>query len=112
MSARAIPPSRLWWLAAGFGVWCFALVILYALHAIGCSFAWSTGGLYLSLGLVLLGHLVAIGWMWRGQVRAGADPAYGEPGSFLHTVAVWTLIAAFVTTVLTFGPTLLLTACV
>ena len=35
MSARPVPPRRLWWLVAGFGVWCSALVVLYALHAMG-----------------------------------------------------------------------------
>jgi hypothetical protein len=40
------------------------------------------------------------------------DPAFGQPGTFLHTVIVWTLIAAFVATALTLGPPLLLTGCV
>ena len=39
MTRRAVPSCRLWWLAAGFGIWCSALVVLYALHAIGCAFA-------------------------------------------------------------------------
>jgi hypothetical protein len=110
--ARAVPPNRLWWLAAGFGVWCSALVILYALHAIGCIFAWPTASLRLSLILVLLAHLIVIGWIWRGFAAADPDPAFGQPGSFLHGVIVWTLIAAFAATVIVFGPPLFLTACV
>jgi len=112
VSARPVPPSRLWWLVAGFGVWCSALAVLYALHAIGCAVAWSAGPLRLGLGLVLLGHLVAIGWMWRDLAVASPDPVFGRAGTFLHTVVVWTLIAAFVATVLTLGPTLLLAKCV
>lgn len=112
MSARAVPSSRLWWLAAGFGVWCIALVALYALHAIGCAFAWSASSLRIGLAIVVLAGLVAIGALWRGIARAGADPAFGELGAFLHAVAVWTLIAAFVATLLTLGPTLLLATCV
>ena len=112
MSARPVSPSRLWWLVAGFGVWSSALVVLYALHAIGCAFAWSAGPLRLGLGLVLLGHLVVIGWMWRDLAAASPDPAFGRTGTFLHTVVVWTLIAAFVVTVLTLGPALLFTKCV
>ncbi len=108
--ARPIPPIRLWWLAAGFGVWCLALVVLYALHAIGCVFAWPTGPLRVSLVVVLLASLIVIGWMWR-LARAAPDPAYGPPGTFLREVVVWTVIAAFVATVLTFGPPLLLTTC-
>jgi len=111
MSARAVPPSRLGWLAAGFGVWCSALVILYALHDIGCAFAWPAGTLRLALVVVLLAHLAVIGWMWRALAKA-PDPAFGEPGAFLYTVIVWTLVAAFVATALTLGPPLLLIGCV
>jgi len=111
VSARAVPPSRLWWLAAGFGVWCSALVVLYALHAIGCAFAWRAGPLRVSLGLVLLAHLIVIAWMWRRLAMTGPDPAFGQSGAFLHTVVLWTLIAAFVATALTLGPPLLLTGC-
>jgi hypothetical protein len=112
MSARAVAAHRLWWLAAGFGVWCSALVILYALHAIGCAFAWPTTTLRLSLVLVLLAHLLVIAWMWGAVARADPDPASAEPAGFLHTVTVWLLIAAFVATVLVLGPPLLLQSCV
>jgi hypothetical protein len=111
VSARAVPPSRLWWLAAGFGVWCSALAILYALHAIGCAFAWPAGPLRLGLVLVLLAHLIVIGWMWRDLVRADPAPAFGRTGTFLHTLGIWTLIAAFVATALALGPPLLLSVC-
>lgn len=111
MTAGTIPPRRLWWLAAGFGVWCSALAILYAVHAIGCAFAWPAGPLRLGLALLLLAHLHVIGWMWRGLARAAAD-ALGPTGSFLHVVFLWTVIAAFIATVLTLGPPLLLTICV
>ena len=108
---RPIPPARLWWLAAGFGVWCIALAILYALHAIGCVFAWPTGTLRVSLVLVLLANLIAIGWMWR-LATVVTDPIYGQPGAFLHEVVLWTLITAFIATALTLGPPLLLATCV
>ena len=111
MSARPVPPQRLWWLAAGFGVWCSALVVLYALHAIGCAFAWSAGTLRPSLALVLLAHLIVIGWIWRDLARAGPDPVFGDTGTFLHVAVLWTVIAAFVATALTLGPSLLLTMC-
>ena len=111
MSTRALPPGRLWWLAAGFGVWCSALVMLYAMHAIGCAFAWPAGMLRVSLVVVLLAHLVVIGWMWLRMTRAESEPAFGEVGAFLHTVAVWTLIAAFVTTLFTLGPAFVIGVC-
>jgi hypothetical protein len=112
VSARPVPPNRLWWLVAGFGVWCSALVVLYAVHAIGCAFAWPAVALRLILALLLLGHLVVIVWMWRDQVASSADPGFGPTGTFLRTVAIWSLIAALVTIVLTLGPALALVTCV
>jgi len=112
VSALPVPPPRLWGLVAGFGVWCSALVVLYAVHAIGCAFAWSAGPLRLGLAVVLLAHLIVIGWMWRELAAASPDPSFGHTGTFLHTMVIWTVIAAFVATVLTLGPSLLLTICV
>jgi hypothetical protein len=112
VSAPPVPPRRLWWLVAGFGVWCSALVLLYAVHAIGCAFAWPAGALRLALALVLLAHLIVIGWMWRDRWAASLDPGFGPTGTFLHTVILWTVIAALVTTILTLGPALALATCV
>jgi len=111
VSTRAVPPRRLWWLLAGFAVWCSALAFLYALHAIGCAFAWPPGLLRLGLALVLLGHLAVIGWMWRDQAASGADRSLGPTGAFLRTVVIWSLIAALATILLTLGPTLALATC-
>lgn len=110
MTGLTIPPRRVWWLGAGFVVWCVALVVLYALHAIGCAFGWSTGALRWSLVIVFIAHLVAVGWTWRNFAMAAPDP--GQTGSFLHQAIVWTTIAAFASTVLALGPPLLLTACI
>ena len=112
MSTRPVPPRRLWWLLAGFGVWCSALVFLYAIHAIGCAFAWPAGPLRLALVLVLL---VASGRDRLDVARSRAarsDPGVGATGIFLHTVIAWTLMAALVTIVLTLGPALALATCV
>lgn len=106
-----MPPRRLWWLAAGFAVWGSALVALYALHAIGCAFAWSVSSLRLGLAGVLFAHLIVMGWMWRDITRAGTDPDFGPTRRFLHGAVTWTLIAALVASVLTLGPPLLLTIC-
>jgi ACR3 family arsenite efflux pump ArsB len=111
VSERPVPPMRLWWLAAGFSIWCSALVALYALHAIGCAFGWSAGSLRLGLAMVLLAHLVVMVWMWRDIARAGTDPDFGSTRRFLHGAVTWTLIAALVASVLTLGPPLLLTVC-
>jgi hypothetical protein len=111
VSERPLPPTHLWWLAAGFAVWCNALVALYALHAIGCAFAWPAGALRSGLAVVLLAHLIVMAWMWRHIAQAGPDPAFGPTGAFLHCAVTWTLIAALVAGVLTLSPPLLLTIC-
>ncbi len=111
MSMRPVPPGQLWWLAAGFAVWCSALAVLYAVQAIGCAFAWSAGPLRLGLALALLVHLAVIGWIWHSLNGAGPGLEFGQTGIFLHTAVVWSVVAAFVTTILTLGPPLLLTAC-
>jgi hypothetical protein len=111
MSGRSVPPRRLWWLAAGFTIWCSALVALYALHAVGCAFSWSTAVLRVSLVAVLVVHMAVIGFLWRAfATRTDLDD--GHSGAFLDTAIKWTLAAAFVASALTFGPPLLLTACV
>ena len=83
----------------------------YALHSVGCTFAWSANTLRLCLRLAILSHLVVIGWLWRNYAMTPADTALGPTGSFLHSVILWTLLAAFVTVVFTLGPTLLLASC-
>ncbi len=112
MKAVAVPPRRLWWLGVGFTVWCVALVVLYGLHAIGCAFAWPNGVLRTALVVVFLVFLLLVGWMWRRQVLQLPEPAQGDNGSFVHWVVVWTLITAWVSSLLTLGPPLLLSTCV
>ena len=112
MNAPSFQPHRLWWLPAGFGVWCSALAALYAVHSIGCKFVWSASALRLGLAALFAAHLIVIGWMWRDFAAASPDPGFGQTGLFLHAVATWTLIAALVAAILTLGPPLLLTICV
>ena len=112
LNARPVPPRQLWLLVVGYGVWFLALAVIYAVHALGCAFAWPTGALRLGLGVALLASLAVLGWLWRDYAKTAPDPAFGEIGSFLRWTVVWTLITAFVTTVLTLGPTLLLRTCV
>lgn len=111
-NARPVPPRQLWLLAAGFGLWGSATIALYALHAVGCAFAWPTGTLRLVLGLVLFAHLAVIGWLGFSYAKTRPQPAFGAVGQFLHWVVMGTLIAAFVAVVCTLGPTLLLVTCV
>jgi hypothetical protein len=111
MSAHPVPAHRLWLLVLGFGAWCSALITVYVLHSVGCTFAWSATAIRISLGLAILAHLVLIGWLWRNYAITPADASPDPTGWFLHWVILWTLLAAFVTIVFTLGPTLLLTSC-
>ena len=111
MSVRPVPARWLWLLVLGFGAWCSALVTVYALHSVGCTFAWSAGAIHLGLGLAILAHLALIAWLWGNYSKPLADPAHGPTGSFLHWVIIWTMLAAVVTIAFTLGPTLLLTSC-
>jgi len=107
-----VPPRRVWWLAAGFIVWCIALAALYAIHAIGCAFGWSPGALRWTLVLVFIAHLVVIGWMWGRIAKGAPDPGSGKTDSFLHDAIVWTTLTAFASGVLALGPPLLLSVCI
>ena len=111
IALRPVPPYLLWLLTLGFGLWCSALIVMYALHAFGCVFTWRTDALRIGLGLALLVHLAMIGWAWRSVAKSRPEPDFGSTGSFLHWVVLWTLITAFVAAVLTLGPALLLKTC-
>ena len=112
MNAPTVPPRKLGLLVAGFGIWCSALVVLYALHAIGCAFAWPTGALRSGLVVVLLIHLALLAWLWRDQATRPSNPAPDTTASFFRWVIVGCLIAAIAATVLVLAPPLLLTTCI
>jgi len=111
-SERPVPPRHLWWLTAGFAVWCSALITLYAIHGIGCAFAWSAGSLRLWLAVALLAHLVVLGWMWYSIPRVAPDSGFGPTSVFLYWAVAGTLVTALVATAITFGPPLLLATCI
>lgn len=108
MGTQHASSGRLWLLALGFCVWCSALGLVYVVHSIGCSFHWPTGAIRLGLAGVIVVHLGAAGWLWRSLAAADRDD---PTASFLHWVILWTSVAAFVTIIVTLGPTLLLTTC-
>src|SRR5258708_36858995 len=111
MSVRPVPAYRLWLLVLGFGAWCSALITVYVLHSVGCTFAWSANTIRLNLGLAILAHLVLIGWLWRNYAKAPADPAFGPTGPVLHWGVVWAFLSALWAFCFTLGPTRLSTSC-
>jgi len=112
VSARPGSSRQLWWLAAGFTVWCSALVTLYAIHGIGCAFAWSAGSLRLWLAVALLAHMGVLAWIWYVTSRIAPDPGFGSTGAFIHWAVTGTAIAALAATAVTLGPPLLLATCI
>jgi hypothetical protein len=97
-------PARMLWLVAGFTLWSTAFIALYTIQALGCAFDWPPVLHRGLLGVVFAGHLVAIALL---IVKAPRGPEQ----AFLSTVTLFTLWAALVSTVLTYGPALALTAC-
>ena len=83
MSEHPLPPRRLWWLGAGFALWCSALVMLYALHAIGCTFGWGAAALRVSLAFVFVAHVVVIAWLWLDVAARSlvSDPRRVKPAT-------------------------------
>ena len=97
-------PPRLLWLVAGFAVWSSAFLALYGLQGLGCAYEWPDLVHRGALLAVFAAHLLAIALLLR---RAWLRPR----AQFLDTVVLWSLWAALISTVLTYGPALALTAC-
>ena len=106
-----VQPRKIWWLGAGFIVWCSAIAVLYALHAIGCVFDWPSTLLRWSLVVVFGLHMAATAWLWYRFAKTRPDPRQGPTGRFMHDVMLWSAIAAAAATLVTFAPPLLLSTC-
>ncbi|MFC7705294.1 hypothetical protein ACFQXB_13925 [Plastorhodobacter daqingensis] len=91
------------WLAVGFGLWATALSLIYGLHAVGCAYDWPPAALRVMIGAITLAHLVLLALLWRH---------WRHEGSFLGTLARWSLAAALVATAFSYLPLLFLTTCI
>lgn len=98
-------PARMLWLVAGFTLWATAFIALYTIQAVGCAFAWPDLLHRGALGVALAVHLLAIGGLIVKAPR-------GPERRFLASVTLFTLWAALVATVVTYGPALVLTICI
>lgn len=99
------------WLAPGFCLWLSALVLIYVIHSLGCAFGWAPGRIRLGLAATLVVHILAIGVLWRVELRRKPELAESRTGLFLHWAILGTLAGALVKIVFTLGPTLFLSAC-
>lgn len=94
--------TALWALIAGFTLWSFVFVALYALQALGCAYDLPHHRLILIAAYV--GSLVAVGLVTLWTERRE------RVGTLMHA-AVWGNRAALASTALVFLPVLFVSAC-
>ena len=99
----------LWPILTGFTLWALAFIALYALHHLGCHFAWEPGlhravlvGAYLLALALLAGHLAL-------QVRTLRRP--GAAPTTMQRLGAGATIAALAATIVTLGPVPFLSIC-
>lgn len=101
--------ARLWPLLVGFTLWALAFVLLYALQYFGCRFGWDPAVHRTVLVVAYLASIAVVGATLALQVIRVRDSRAGA--MTIERAGCGASIAALVATVLTFGPTLLASAC-
>jgi hypothetical protein len=98
---RRIPPLFL--MAAGFGIWASAFVLLYSAASLGCELGWNhirLGPISL-LRTILIGlwliHMAALTWLFVHCARAARDDDHRD--RFIHRAAMYLTVAAIASTV-------------
>ena len=99
----------LWPILTGFSLWALAFLGLYGLQHLGCYLAWDPAlhrlVLIVSYGLAMLLLLGDLMLRLRARRRSGSGV------SAVDRIGLGTSIAAFFATVVTFAPTLFVSAC-
>ncbi|ALA16852.1 MULTISPECIES: hypothetical protein [Chelatococcus] len=104
-------------LAAGFGLWAVAFVVLYAMLSVGCAFGWDRGSLVLGLSLqrlqllLLLGIFLALHVALVVGLKARQSRADAATDRFLRSAARLAAIAALAASVFTYFGAVVLTTC-
>ncbi|GGK26523.1 hypothetical protein [Salinarimonas ramus] len=93
MSALSRPIGLLW-LVGGFLVWSSAFLVLYGLHAIGCTYAWDASTLRIALLGAWVGHVVLAGALVPLSRRAGRGERPDDRGAGFVARASLVLSAA------------------
>ena len=111
--SRLMPPRRLLWLVAGFLVWAHAFVALYAVNAVGCAFTWPPTLQRGALWLLLVLHLIALGWIvarfWR---RYHASQEAPRPAPFVAYVGLGVASVAWLSTLFSLAPSFFVSLCI
>ncbi|MCB0183853.1 MAG: hypothetical protein KDE31_06295, partial [Caldilineaceae bacterium] len=108
MTTTPFPPRGLLRLVTAFCVWLVALTVLYAVNAIGCTFAWPSDVQRMSLALLTLISLALLYWIWRRDTRSELQPKLSLTDTFMFNVIAWTSAAALVALIATLVPPLTL----
>ncbi len=97
-----IPPLFL--MAAGFGIWASAFVLLYSAASLGCELRWNQVGLgpislmrTILIGIWLI-HMAALIWLLRYCARAARGNEH-HGGRFIQRAAMYLTLAAIASTV-------------
>jgi hypothetical protein len=96
-----IPPLVL--MAAGFGIWASAFVVLYSAASLGCELGWNhvrLGPISLLRTILIaiwLIHMAALAWLFRHCMRAARNNP--DRDHFIYRAAMYLTGAAIATTV-------------
>lgn len=104
-------------LAAGFGLWALAFVVLYGMLSVGCAFGWDSGSVVLGLSLqrlqllLLLGIFLALHVVLLARLHAWQRRSGEAPDRFLLSAAQLAAVAALAASLFTYFGITFLTAC-
>lgn len=101
---------HLWPLLVGFTLWALAFILLYALQYLGCYLGWAPDIHRVALVVAYAFSLAALAGALKLQI--GLLRRRGSAATSLDRIGIGASIAALAATAITFGPTLLASACI
>lgn len=101
---------HLWPLLVGFTLWALALIALYALQYLGCYFGWAPSAHRVAL---LVAYAIAVASLAGAlALQIALMRKRGSAARSMDHIGLGASIAALAATAITFGPTLLVSACI
>jgi hypothetical protein len=101
---------HLWPLLVGFTLWALALIALYALQYLGCHFGWAPMAHRVAL---LVAYAIAVASLTGTlALQIAIVRKRGSTTMSVNHIGLGATIAALVATAVTFGPMLLVSACI
>ncbi|MFP9136419.1 hypothetical protein ACLI1C_04475 [Devosia sp. XGJD_8] len=101
---------HLWPLLAGFTLWALAFILLYAMQYLGCYFGWAPAAHRTAL---VVGYVMSLAALAGALlVQLALLRRRGAAATSFDRIGIGATIAALAATAVTFGPTLLASACI